>query len=125
MKGNTMEKFILKPIKNEISFEDFANIDIRIGEIDEVLDISKSSNLMKLVVNFGDHKRTIIAGIKKERENPKEIQGKQALFVVNLPTKEMFGEKSEGMLFDIGYENKITPVLAIPEKQVPNGSSAG
>ncbi len=125
MKGNIMDKFILKPIKDEISFEDFTNIDIRIGEIDEVLDIPKSNNLMKLVVNFGDHKRTIIAGIKKERENPKEIQGKQALFVVNLPTKEMFGENSEGMLFDIGYENKITSVLAIPEKQVPNGSSAG
>jgi len=125
MKGNIMEKFILKPIKDEISFEDFANIDIRVGEIDEVLDIPKSNNLMKLVVNFGDHKRTIIAGIKNERENPKEIQGKQALFVVNLATKEMFGEKSEGMLFDIGSENKITPVLAMPEKQVPNGSSAG
>jgi tRNA-binding protein len=125
MKGNIMEKFILKPTKNEISFEDFAKIDIRVGKIEEVLDITKSNNLMKLVVNFGDHKRTIIAGIKKERENPKEIQGKQALFVVNLPTKEMFGEKSEGMLFDIGYENKITPVLAMPEKQVPNGSSAG
>ena len=120
-----MDKFILKPIKDEISFENFANIDIRVGEINEVLDVPKSNNLMKLVVNFGDHKRMIIAGIKKERENPKEIQGKQALFVVNLPTKEMFGEKSEGMLFDIGYENKITPVLAIPEKQVPNGSSAG
>jgi len=63
--------------------------------------------------------------LKTERENPKEIQGKQALFVLNLPAKEMFGEKSEGMLFDIGYENKITPVLAIPEKQVPNGSTAG
>lgn len=38
---------------------------------------------------------------------------------------EKFGEKSEGMLFDIGYENKIIPVLAILEKQVPNGSSVG
>ena len=120
-----MEKYILKSIKDEIVFEDFAKIDIRVGEIEEVLDIPKSNNLMKLVVNFGDHKRKIIAGIKKERENPKEIEGKQALFVLNLPTKEIFGEKSEGMLFDIGYENKITPVLAMPEKQVPNGSSAG
>jgi len=120
-----MEKFTLKPVKNEIKFEDFTKIDIRIGEIREVLDIPKSNNLMKLIVDFGDHARTIIAGIKQERENPSEIQGKQALFVVNLPTKEIFGEKSEGMLFDIGYENKVTPVLAVPEKQVPNGSSAG
>src|SRR5665648_245299 len=78
-----MGKFILKPIKDEISIEDFAKIDIRVGEIDEVLDIPRSNNLMKLVINFGDHKRTIIAGIKKERKNPKEIQGKQALFVIN------------------------------------------
>ena len=120
-----MEKFTYNPVKNEISFEDFAKIDIRIGEIKEVLNIPKSDNLMKLIVDFGDHRRTIIAGIKQERENPNEIQGKQALFVINLPVKKMFGEKSEGMLFDIGYENKITPVLAVPERKVPNGSSTG
>ncbi|MCK5768278.1 MAG: tRNA-binding protein [Candidatus Atribacteria bacterium] len=120
-----MEKFNLRPIKNEMKFEDLAKIDIRIGEIREVLDIPKSNNLMKLIVDFGDHTRMIIAGIKQERENPGEIQGKQALFVVNLPVKKIFGEKSEGMLFDIGYENKIIPVLAVPEKHVPNGSSAG
>ena len=74
MKGNIMEKFILKPIKDEISVEDFAKIDIRVGEIDEVLDIPRSNNLMKLVVNFGDHKRTIIAGIKKERKNQTQNQ---------------------------------------------------
>ncbi len=63
--------------------------------------------------------------MKQERENPKEIEGKQALFIVNLEPKEMMGEMSEGMLFDIGYDNKITPVLAEPEKVVPNGVSAG
>ena len=63
--------------------------------------------------------------MKKERENPKEIEGKQALFVVNLEPKEIMGEKSEGMLFDIGYSNDITPVLAVPEKEVPDGVSAG
>ena len=124
-RGDIVEKFTYNPVKNEISFEDFAKIDVRIGEIREVINIPKSDNLMKLIVDFGDHRRTIIAGIKQERENPNEIQGKQALFVINLPVKKMFGEKSEGMLFDIGYENKITPVLAVPERKVPNGSSAG
>ena len=57
---------------------------------------------MKLTVDFGDHSRSIIAGIKQERENPGEIAGKQALFVVNLPEKKMAGEVSQGMLFDIG-----------------------
>jgi tRNA-binding EMAP/Myf-like protein len=63
--------------------------------------------------------------MKKERENPKEIEGLQALFVVNLEPREMMGILSEGMLFDIGYSDKLTPVLAIPEKKVPNGSMAG
>ena len=46
-------------------------------------------------------------------------------FVVNLETREMMGEISEGMLFDIGYADKITPVLAMPEKPVPPGTRAG
>jgi tRNA-binding protein len=71
---------------------------------------------MKLIVDFGDHTRSILAGIKQERENPEEIEGKQALFVLNLPEKKMAGEVSQGMLFDIGYADKITPCLAVPEK---------
>jgi tRNA-binding EMAP/Myf-like protein len=63
--------------------------------------------------------------MKKEREEPKEIEGMQALFVVNLEPKEIMGVKSEGMLFDIGYEDGISPVLAVPEKKVPNGVRAG
>jgi tRNA-binding EMAP/Myf-like protein len=63
--------------------------------------------------------------MKQERPNPKEIEGKQALFVVTLAPKQMLGEVSEGMMFDIGYNNEITPVLAQPEKPVPNGACAG
>ena len=80
---------------------------------------------MKLTVDFGDHNRSILAGIKQERKNPKEIEGKQALFVLNLPEKKMAGEVSQGMLFDIGYTDGITPCLAVPEIPVPNGSRAG
>ena len=76
-------------------------------------------------VDFGDHTRTIPAGLKHERADVREIEGKQALFVVNLPPREMAGEMSEGMLFDIGYADKITPVLATPERPVPNGTRAG
>jgi len=80
---------------------------------------------MKLTVNFGDHTRHILAGIKKERANPREIEGQQALFVVNLEPRKMAGEISEGMLFDIGYADGITPALAVPERAVPNGTRAG
>jgi tRNA-binding protein len=80
---------------------------------------------MKLMVDFGDHTRSILAGIKQERENPQEIEGKQALFVLNLPEKKMAGEVSQGMLFDMGYSDNITPCLSVPEFPVPNGTKAG
>lgn len=113
------------PVKEEISFEEFEKLDIRVGTILSVAEVEKSNKLMKLVVDFGDHTRTILAGIKQERKNPKEIETKQALFVVNLPERKMAGEVSQGMLFDIGYADGVTPCLAIPEKQVPDGSRAG
>ena len=80
---------------------------------------------MKLTVDLGDHQRTIVAGIKNERDNPREIEGLQTLIVVNMAPREMAGVMSEGMLFDIGYADGITPVLAVPEKPVPNGVQAG
>ena len=113
------------PVKKTISFEDFEKLDIRVGTITSVSDVSKSKKLMKLTVDFGDHNRSILAGIKQERTNPKEIEGKQALFVLNLPEKKMAGEISQGMLFDIGYADGITPCLAVPELLVPNGSRTG
>ncbi len=113
------------PIKELISFSDFEKLDIRVGTITSVSDVEKSKKLMKLTVDFGDHTRTILAGIKQERENPSEIEGKQALFVVNLPEQKMAGEVSQGMLFDIGYADKQLPCLAMPESPMPNGSRAG
>ena len=112
-------------IKPEMTIDDFDKIDVRIGTILEVCEIEGSRKLMQLLVDFGDHQRSIVAGIKTERENPQEIQGLQALFVVTLPARKMAGVLSEGMLFDIGYSDKLTPVLAIPEKPVPNGARAG
>ena len=113
------------PIKKLIAFEEFEKLDIRVGTIISVSEIEKSTKLMKLEVDFGDHVRSILAGIKNERENPREIEGKQALFVVNLPERKMAGEISQGMLFDIGYADNLKPCLAMPETPVPNGARAG
>ena len=114
------------PIKPSISFEYLEKIDIRVGTIIAVEDIANSDKLLRLKVDFGDHTRSILVGMKKERQNPQaEIEGKQALFVVNLEPRKMAGELSEGMIFDIGYADKVVPVLALPEKPVPNGTRAG
>jgi tRNA-binding protein len=62
----------------------------------------------------------MIAGMKRERENPRAIEGRQALFVVNLAPRKLCGLVSEGMLFDIGYQDGIRPALAVPEFVVPD-----
>jgi len=113
------------PLKPRISLEMLEKIDIRVGTIKLVEDVKGSDKLVKLTVDFGDQMRTILVGMKQEREEPKEIEGKQSLFVVNLEPKQMMGEVSEGMLLDIGYADGIKPVLALPEAEVPNGARAG
>lgn len=115
------------PIKPTIQFDDLEKIDIRVGTIVRVEDLPGSDKLVKLTVDVGEESmRTILVGMKKERVDPKaEVEGKQALFVLNLPYKTMMGIESQGMLFDIGYADKITPVLAMPEKPVPNGTRVG
>lgn len=113
------------PVKETATIDDLDKIDIRVGEIIGVEDLPDSCKLVRLTVDFGDHQRTILAGLKEERENPAEIQGRQALFVVNLAPRMMAGVISEGMLLDIGYSDGINPVLASPEQPVPNGARAG
>lgn len=114
----------MTPVKPTIIKADLDRIDIRVGTIESVEDVGGSDRLVRLTVDFGDHRRNILAGMKKERANPGEIRGRQALFVVNLEPRKIMGELSEGMLFDLGYEDGISPVLAVPEKQVPNGTRA-
>ena len=113
------------PVKPTISLETLNLVDIRAGTILSVTDVPNSDKLVQLRVSFGDHERTIVAGIKKERANPGEIEGRQALFVVNLEPRKMRGVVSEGMLFDIGYADGVTPMLAVPESVVPDGTRAG
>jgi tRNA-binding protein len=120
-----MVEFERAPIKSTISFKDFEKIDIRVGTIEVVEAVEGSDKLLRLKVDLGDHQRTILSGMRQERDDPQELVGKQALFVVNLEPKKIMGELSEGMVFDIGYADGILPVLAQPERAVPNGVRAG
>ncbi len=120
-----MKRLTPAPVKPWVTLEVLESLDIRVGTIRSVEDVPRSDRLMKLTVDLGDGERSILVGMKRERDNPQEIAGKQALFIVNLPAKKMMGELSEGMLLDIGYADGMTPVLAVPEKPVPPGTRAG
>ena len=111
-------------IKPTISIDDLNKVDIRIGTIESATEVEKSDKLIRLMVDFGDHKRCILSGIKKERPNFKDLEGRQTLFVVNLPPRKMAGLVSEGMLFDTGFADGILPAIISPERLMPNGTRA-
>jgi methionine--tRNA ligase beta chain len=112
-------------VKRVIGTELLEQVDIRVGTIQAVEDVAGSDRLVLLRVNFGEFTRQIVSGMKQERENPAEIAGRQALFVVNLAPRKIRGVVSEGMLFDIGFADGVRPVLAVPEARVPDGTRCG
>jgi len=87
--------------------------------------LPRSKTVSVLTVDFGDHQRTILSSLREEREDPTEIEGRQAIFVLNLEPRKISGVTSEGMLYDIGYSDGVKPALAVPERPVPNGSRLG
>jgi tRNA-binding protein len=113
------------PIKPTIPFAALEAIDIRAGTIRKIEEIPKADKLLKLTVDFGDHTRTILSGMKQERPDPQVLVGVQTLFVVNLEPRRMVGEISQGMLLDLGFADGIAPALAVPERAVPDGTRAG
>jgi len=77
------------PVKPTATLADLEKIDIRVGTILKIEDVSGSDKLVRLIVDFGDHQRNILAGMKQERADPQSIKGQQALFVVNLEPRKI------------------------------------
>lgn len=112
-------------VKPTVTLDVLDQLDIRVGLIEAVSQVVGSDKLIELTVDFGAFTRSILVGMKKERADPTEVVGRQALFVVNLAPRRMAGRVSEGMLLDIGHADGIRPALAVPEYPVPNGTRAG
>jgi tRNA-binding protein len=113
------------PIKADIDIAVLESVDIRVGTIQAVADVPGSRKLIKLTVSFGDHTRSILAGMKQERADLAELVGRQTLFVVNLAPKRMANDVSEGMLLDLGYADGLVPALVAPERPIPDGTRVG
>lgn len=114
----------------EITFDDFLKLDIRIGTVTEAVVPEWSHWVMKLTVDFGElGKRTIFSGIMNFYK-PEELEGKQFPFIVNLKPKKIGpeGDFSQGMMLmatfpdESGDPEKEVPILLNVDKKVPNGS---
>ncbi len=80
-----------------VSFDEWKNIDLRVGLIESVEEITGKDKLYKLSVDFGEEKRTIVAGLKSFYKTS-ELEGKKAIFVFNLEPVKLAGIQSEAMI---------------------------
>jgi tRNA-binding protein len=69
------DSFVPAPVKAIVTIDALERLDVRVGTIESVEDVEGSDKLLKLTVSFGDQRRTILAGMKRERANPREIVG--------------------------------------------------
>jgi methionyl-tRNA synthetase len=109
--------------KEEITFDDFMKVELRVGEIIACEPVPKSSKLLKETVKFGDEVRTIVSGIAKHY-TPEEMVGKKVVFVTNLAPRKICGIESQGMILGAEDENG-TFSLVVPEKDVQSGTELG
>lgn len=104
---------------DEVSFEEWQKLDLRVGKILKVEDIEGADKLYKLEVDIGDEKRTLAAGLK-EFYKKEELQGKMCVVFCNLTPRTMRGVESNGMILAADENGK--PTLIAPEEEVEIGS---
>ena len=116
---NLLEGKVVTPIKEEIQYDDFSKMDIRIGTIVAAEKVAKSKKLLKLTINDGLNERIILSGIG-EHFNPENIINQQVTFLANLAPRKMMGMESEGMVLMAEDKNGSLSFIQ-PDKKIWNG----
>ena len=107
----------------EVSFDEFQKLDLRIGKIVEAIPIPNSKKLIKIMVDFGSEKRQAVAGLLKYYQ-PEELVGKKCVFLLNLQRRMLAGVESQCMILAAeDTEGKVTVLM--PEKDIIEGSKIG
>ena len=104
-----------------ITFDYFKNMDLRVAQIKSCEDIEGADRLYKLTIDAGEE-RQIVAGIKAYYTR-EELVGKKIIIVANLEPRTLRGTVSHGMLLAASNEDKSAVVLLTPDRDIPNGSS--
>lgn len=87
----------LQPLKPQVNYDDFTKLDLRIGQVLEAVKVPKSKKLLKLLVDLGFEKRTIVSGIALSYE-PNDLLGKKVVIIANLAPATIMGIESQGMI---------------------------
>ena len=119
-KANEMASVKAAPAKENIQYEDFMKMDIRVGKIIAAEKVAKTKKLMKLTVDTGIDERTIVSGIA-EHYTPEEVIGRQVSVLVNLEPKPLKGIVSQGMIL-MAENADGTLSFVSPDKEVKPGS---
>lgn len=104
-----------------IKYDDFAKLDLRVATIKSASDIEGTDKLLKLDVEVGEDKRTILAGIKKYYKK-EDLVNKQIIIIANLEPRKMKGLESQGMLLAAGGKDEDVCILLQPDKEIKSGT---
>lgn len=119
-KGNELKNNLLQSAKESVGFDDFGRMDIRAGTILEAEKVPKTKKLLKLKIDTGIDKRTVVSGIA-EYYKPEELIGKQVSVLVNLEPKKLKGIESKGMILCAENPDGTLSIVA-PDQKVDNGA---
>ncbi len=119
-KANDMAEAKAAPAKENIEFDDFAKIDIRTGTVIECEKVAKTKKLLKLLIDTGIDKRTVVSGIA-EYYKPEDLVGKQVSILVNLAPKKLRGIESQGMILCAENADGSLSIVA-PDAKIKPGS---
>ncbi|NLT95143.1 MAG: methionine--tRNA ligase [Clostridia bacterium] len=111
--------FSMEPLKEEITIEDFAKVDLRVAEVIACERVENTDKLLKLELKLGEETRTIVSGVAKHYE-PQELVGKKIIIVANLKPAKLRGIMSQGMLL-AASNGDVLEVITV-EKDLPAGS---
>lgn len=107
----------------EISFDEFQKLDLRIGKIIEATQVPNSKKLIKLTVDFGSEKRTAVAGLLKYY-TPEQLTGKKCVFLLNIQRRVLAGVESQCMIL-AAEDSEDHVMVLMPEKDIAEGSKIG
>ena len=122
---NEEEAYTPEPVKENVAFDDFEKLDIRVGLVTACEKVKKSKKLLKFHIDDGTPEgRTILSGIAPYYPDPQQLVGRQVLFVANFAPRKMMDEESQGMILSaVNYDGTLS--VATTSADVKPGSTVG